>query len=255
MLNVECFRLHGPQWHGRPARAASSIQHRAPRFRHFRYVKEQAKYTRLHSVVKRYFRPWPDLFRRAGPRFAPNPQLCPRPGPTRINAEAQRTQSDAQNIIGLAKRGDRQPWAGAADFAAGHPNFDFFTRINRTLQVGVQRLDGRQTRCRLPISGSTPAPGCGGMRPAARFGARGVDTDAWSVPARTGFPRGAKKPVRGAHPPPGVAGCAPQPAVVRAALTRTLDRFRRERVFREARKTAPAAFCFRFPAFRFPLFY
>ena len=37
----------------------------------------------------------------------------------------------------------------------------------------------------------------------------------------------------GSTPAPGVAGCAPHPAVVRAGLTRTLEMFRRERVFRE----------------------
>ena len=37
----------------------------------------------------------------------------------------------------------------------------------------------------------------------------------------------------GSTPAPGVAGCASRPAVVRAGLTRTLEMFRRERVFRE----------------------
>jgi hypothetical protein len=81
----------------------------------------------LHSVVKRYFRPWPDFFGRTA--------LCPKP--TRKNAEAQRTQRNAENTVGLPKLDDRQPWAGPADFAAGHQDFIFypdqvgFTRINR----------------------------------------------------------------------------------------------------------------------------
>jgi len=40
----------------------------------------------------------------------------------------------------------------------------------------------------------------------------------------------------GSTPASGVAGCASHPAVVRAGLTRTLDIFRRERVFREGAK-------------------
>ncbi len=39
----------------------------------------------------------------------------------------------------------------------------------------------------------------------------------------------------------GVVECAEHPTVVRAGLSRTLDWFRCERVFREARKTAPGA--------------
>src|SRR6516164_2620924 len=96
------------------------------------------------------------------------------------------------------------------------------------------------------------------MRLAARSRARGAGTNTWLVAARPSFPRGAEnstrgacapvqprmdtdKNARGAHPPSGVAGCASQPAVVRAELARTLGWLRPVRVFREARKTARGA--------------